>query len=133
MNDGRRLFEARGIRKSYEVPVLLGVDLDIQAGELHGLIGENGAGKTTLVNIISGLTGASGGTMSLAGRPLQPATRGEASERGIRTVLQDLTTVDTLTVAESIFIDALPHRWGWLKRDDLARDARPLLDTLGLT
>jgi|TARA_B100002003_G_scaffold113755_2_gene105216 ribose transport system ATP-binding protein len=133
MNDGRRLFVARGIRKSYEVPVLLGVDMDIQAGEFHGLIGENGAGKSTLVNIISGLTGVSGGTMTLAGQPLHPATRGEASDHGIRTVLQELTAVDTLTVGESIFIDALPHRWGWLKRDDLARDARPLLDNLGLT
>jgi ribose transport system ATP-binding protein len=132
MSDVLRLFEARGIRKSYEVPVLLGVDLDIRAGELHALIGENGAGKTTLVHIISGLTGASGGTMTLEGQPLRPATRGEASDRGIRTVLQELTTVDTLTVGESIFVDALPHRWGWLRRDDLARDARPLLDDLGL-
>ena len=132
MNDGRRLFEARGIRKSYEVPVLLGVDLDIRAGELHGLIGENGAGKTTPVNIISGLTAAGGGTMTLAGQPLRPATPGAASARGIRMVPQELTVVDTLTVGESIFIDALPHRWGWLQRDDLARDARPLLDDLGL-
>ena len=36
-------------------------------------------------------------------------------------------------MGESIFLDALPHRWGWVKRDDLARDARPLLDELGLT
>ena len=79
MSDGRRLFEARGIRKRYDVPVLLGVDMDIRAGELHALIGENGAGKTTLVNIISGLTGASGGTMVLDGHSLQPATRREAS------------------------------------------------------
>ena len=133
MNDGRRLFEARGIRKSYEVPVLRGVDLDIRAGQLHGLIGENGAGKTTLVNIISGLTAAGGGTMTLAGQPLRPATRGEASARGIRTVRQEPALIDTLTVGESIFIDALPHRWGWLQRDDLARKARPLLDDLGLT
>ncbi len=133
MSDRPPLFEARGIRKSYEVPVLLGVDMDVRAGEFHALIGENGAGKTTLVNIISGLTDASGGTMTLAGRPVQPATRGEASDCGIRTVLQEPTAVDTLTVGESIFVDALPHRWGWLKRDDLARNARPLLDNLGLT
>ena len=133
MSDRPPLFEARGIRKSYEVPVLLGVDMDVRAGEFHALIGENGAGKTTLVNIISGLTGASAGSMTLGGRPLQPATRSEASDCGIRTVLQEPTAVDTLTVGESIFVDALPHRWGWLKRDDLARNARPLLDNLGLT
>ena len=133
MSDGPPLFEARGIRKSYEVPVLLGVDIDIRAGEFHALVGENGAGKTTLVNIISGLTGASGGRMTLAGQPLRPATRSEASNRGIRTVLQELTAVETLTVGESIFINALPHRWGWLNRGELAHRARPLLDTLGLT
>ncbi len=119
------LFEARGIRKHYEVPVLLGVDIDIRAGEFHALIGENGAGKTTLVNIISGVTNATEGSMRLAGQPLRPSTRAEASDHGIRTVLQEPTVVDTLTVGESIFVDALPHRWGWLKQDDLARKARP--------
>ncbi|MEO2198958.1 MAG: sugar ABC transporter ATP-binding protein [bacterium] len=132
MSNGGPLFDAHGIRKSYDVPVLLGVDLEIRAGECHALIGENGAGKTTLVKIISGLTVASGGTMTLAGQPLRPTTRGEASARGIRTVMQEPTAVDTLTVGESIFIDALPHRWGWVDRDALARNARARLDDLGL-
>ena len=132
MSDGPPVFEARGLRKRYEVPVLHGVDLDIRAGELHGLIGENGAGKTTLINIISGLTPASDGTMTLAGHAFRPSTRRHATARGVRTVLQELTVVDTLTVGETIFLDALPHRWGWLRREGLTRAARPLLDRFGL-
>lgn len=132
MSDGRPLFEARGIRKRYDVPILHGVDLEIRTGQCHALIGENGAGKTTLVKIISGLTRPTAGTMTLAGVPFAPATRQDASARGVRTVLQEPSSVATLTVGESIFIDALPQRWGCLDRRVLASQARACLDDLGL-
>lgn len=133
MSDGHPLFEARGIRKRYDVPVLHGVDLQIQAGECHALIGENGAGKTTLVKIISGLTRSSAGTMMLAGEPYEPSTRRAATARGVRTVLQEPTSVATLTVGESIFMDALPQRWGVVDRQALAQQSRACLDDLGLS
>ena len=133
MTTDRPLFEAHDIHKCYDVPVLFGVNLDIHGGECHALIGENGAGKTTLVKIISGLTPATRGDMRLSGEPFRPKTRRQASASGVRTVLQELTAIDTLTVAESIFIGTLPHRWGWLERDTLNRQARRLLDSLGLS
>ncbi len=132
MTDGRPVFVAEGLEKRYDVPVLHGVDLDIRAGECHALVGENGAGKTTLVNIISGLTPASGGTMTLADTAYRPTHRADATDRGVRTVLQELIAVETLTVAESLFLERWPHRWGWLDHETLRRDSRPLLDQVGL-
>ena len=57
-----------GIRKSFgSNSVLRGVDFDIQAGEVHALMGENGAGKSTLMNILTGLHKADAGEISING------------------------------------------------------------------
>ncbi len=132
MTDPGAVFVATGLEKRYDVPVLTGVDLDLRPGECHALVGENGAGKTTLVKILSGLTPASAGGMMLDGAAYRPRDRAEATSRGVRTVLQELVAVETLTVAESLFLERWPHRWGWIDRDALARESRPLLDRVGL-
>ena len=132
MTDGGALLVAKGLEKRYDVPVIEGVDLDLRPGECHALVGENGAGKTTLVKILSGLTPASGGAMTLDGAPYRPTDRTEATARGVRTVLQELVAVETLTVAESLFLEQWPHHWGWIDREALARESRPLLDRVGL-
>ena len=61
---------ARGITKYYsEVVALDGVDLDVEAGQVHGLVGPNGAGKTTLLGLLLGLAVADAGTLEILGRP----------------------------------------------------------------
>ena len=79
MTDGGALLVAKGLEKRYDVPVIEGVDLDLRPGECHALVGENGAGKTTLVKILSGLTPASGGAMTLDGAPYRPTDRTAAT------------------------------------------------------
>jgi ABC-2 type transport system ATP-binding protein len=67
-----RLVRARGISKSFgEVVALDGVDLDIAAGQVHGLVGPNGAGKTTLLGLLLGLAVADGGGLEILGAPMR--------------------------------------------------------------
>lgn len=125
------LLRLRGIGKSYATPVLSDVDLDLQAGEVHALIGANGAGKSTLANIISGLTTPSSGTMTLAGELYSPLHKTEAEDRGVHIVQQELNLIEPLSVAENLFLNRLPHWRGLIEFDalyDRASRALALVD-----
>ena len=62
---------ARGISKYYgDIVALDGVDLDVEPGQVHGLVGPNGAGKTTLLGLLLGLATADAGTLEILGRPV---------------------------------------------------------------
>ena len=127
------LLTATGLRKSYGAAVVLdGVDLELRAGEVHALVGENGAGKSTLAKILCGLVAPDAGTMALRGAPYAPRTKREAGHRGVRMVMQELNLIANLTVAESIFLEQLPHRFGWINYRQLNADAARMLDQVGL-
>jgi len=73
-----------GLTKRFgSVTVLDDVSLHVAPGEAHAIVGENGAGKSTLVKIVTGVYGASGGRITLGGRPFAPDTykEGKASRR----------------------------------------------------
>ena len=62
---------ARGLTKTFgDVIALDGVDLDLPAGQVHGLVGPNGAGKTTLLGLVLGLAAADAGTLEILGAPV---------------------------------------------------------------
>lgn len=127
------LLRLEGITKSYAAPVLRGVDFELRAGEVHALLGANGAGKTTLARIVSGLTPPDGGAMTLDGRPHAPASKRQAEDAGVQMVMQELSLVPTLTVAENLFLGRLPHTLGFLSFRRLADRARPVLASVGLS
>jgi len=74
------LLETRGLAKSYAAPVLVDINFDLQAGEIHALVGENGAGKSTLCNIVAGLRAADKGEMRLEGHPYAPVNKRTAGQ-----------------------------------------------------
>ena len=126
------LLSLTDIGKTYVEPVLGGVAQQLHAGQVLALTGENGAGKSTLSKIICGLEPATTGAMLLDGRPYQPASRGHAEQLGIRMVMQELNLLPTLSVSENLYLNQLPHRFGWIDRARLERDARALMAQVGL-
>jgi ribose transport system ATP-binding protein len=121
-----------GLEKSYAVPVLKGIDLQIEKGEVHALVGANGAGKTTLCNIIAGVTEANGGQMFWGNEPHKPRSIKNAETSGIRFVMQELNLVDTLSVAENLFLGELPVKGALIDFKHLYKRAETVLRDMGL-
>src|SRR5476651_1928232 len=109
-SDAIPLLTLDNIGKSYVGPVLGGVALRFSPGEVLALTGENGAGKSTLAKIICGLESASQGTMLLAGQVFSPSSRRNAESFGVRMVMQELSLIPTLTVAENLLLVDIPNR-----------------------
>ncbi|HEY2597413.1 MAG TPA: ABC transporter ATP-binding protein [Candidatus Dormibacteraeota bacterium] len=80
------------------------MDLEVQWGEVHALLGENGAGKSTLMNIVYGLARADAGTVEFDGKPVQVHSPQDAIRLGIGMVHQHFMLIPVLTVAENIVL-----------------------------
>jgi len=113
MADGPPILEMRGIRKAFPGVIALdGVDLTLEAGAVHMLLGENGAGKSTLMKILSGAYTKDAGDIRINGRAVEIRSPRDALALGIRVIYQELNLVPHLSVAENIFLGAAPVRWG---------------------
>ncbi len=126
------LLSLTGLHKSYAVPVLRGIDLNIEKGEVHALVGANGAGKTTLCNIICGITDADSGSMQLSQCNYAPLSLNDAEAAGIRIVMQELNLIDNLSVAENLYFGSLPTKYGLVDFRKLNADASVVLRDMGL-
>jgi len=80
------------------------VDLDVQWGEVHALLGENGAGKSTLMNVVYGLARPDSGTIEFDGQQVQVHSPTDAIHLGIGMVHQHFMLIPVLTVAENIVL-----------------------------
>lgn len=130
---GKMLLAACGINKSFPgVQALKDVDFDLRQGQVHALVGENGAGKSTLMHIIAGLQRADSGRMHLDEKPYRPAGRADAAKHGVRMVMQELLLISNLTVAENIFIEKLPGRFGIINYEKLNLAAKEIMQRVGL-
>jgi ribose transport system ATP-binding protein len=130
------LLEVRGIRKQYPgVLALDGVSLQVQPGEVLALVGENGAGKSTLMKILAGIVVPDAGELLLDGQPVRFHHVAEAQRRGIVLIHQELNLADNLSVAGNIFLGrerVIGGPLGWLARGQMDREARGLLQQVGL-
>src|SRR5438270_12838636 len=100
-NERVPLLEMRGIRKRFgDLQALDGVDLVVNEGEIHALVGENGAGKTTLMNVLYGLYRPDSGTIRYRGRDVRISGPRDAITLGIGMIHQNVMLVCLHTVAE---------------------------------
>jgi ABC-type sugar transport system ATPase subunit len=123
-----------GVSKRFaRVQALDEVSFDVLPGEIHALVGENGAGKSTLIKILAGNLGADEGTITLKGRDFAPRDPSQARAAGVAVIYQELTVIPYLSVAENIFLGALPTTViGIVDRQRLHHDAGEILDHLGM-
>lgn len=107
------VLEARGLVKCYgHVTALDGMDFELRAGEILGIIGDNGAGKSTLIKILSGAVVPDAGEILVDGAPVHFRSPTDARRAGIETVYQDLAVAPAMTIAENLFLGRELRRGG---------------------
>jgi len=112
------------------VRALDGVSFDVEAGEIHALVGENGAGKSTLMKVLGCAYVPDSGIVSVDGRPLPVGDPLAVQRRGVQIIYQELTLVPELTAAENIFLGRELGR-PFLARRAMVEQSQRLLDQLG--
>ena len=130
MSDPAPLLRLRGVAKTFGDKVALAhVDLDVEAGEVHVICGENGAGKSTLMNILAGILTPDGGQIELDGAPIRFADPIAAGRAGIGMVHQHFKLVASMSVAENLFLNRQPLRFGFVSdRRAMRERARALIE-----
>jgi general nucleoside transport system ATP-binding protein len=126
--------ELRGITKRFGSLVANDqIDLVVEPGQIHALLGENGAGKTTLMNVLYGLMGPDDGQIVIDGEPVVFNSPRDAIGAGIGMVHQHFMLVPVFTVAENVTLGVEPTRaLGLLDRRRARRDVRELSERYGL-
>ncbi|MET8686843.1 sugar ABC transporter ATP-binding protein [Streptomyces sp. NPDC004732] len=127
------LLTMSGITKSFPgVRALDGVDLQVQAGEVHCLLGQNGAGKSTLIKVLAGAHQPDGGEITWRGERTTLRSPIAAMRLGIATIYQELDLVEGLSVAENVHLGHEPTAAGFVVRGRAARaSTAALLKRLG--
>lgn len=100
------LLKADKVSKSYGATrAVIDFSIEIQKGEIRGLVGENGSGKSTFSSLVAGLLKPDCGELSLNGKPYAPTNTQEASQSGVGLVVQEIGTIGLITAASNIFIN----------------------------
>lgn len=126
------LVELKALHKRFTgTHALKGIDLTLNKGEIHAIVGENGAGKSTLIKILTGAHERSSGTILWEGREIGLASPQEALRLGINAVHQEVVLCPHLTVAANMFLGIEEQGMGLLRQRAMVRRAQATLDDLG--
>lgn len=134
MDTNNSILSLRGVKKQYSgapIPAIEDINLDIQYGEIYGLVGENGAGKSTLIKTIAGAIELTGGEIIYKGEKLVCKSPTEAIKRGIGVVYQEFNLFPNLTVYENIFFGIELKKNGFLDRKAMIQKSEEILQQLG--
>jgi ribose transport system ATP-binding protein len=129
------LISVKNLSKSFPgVKALQDVQFDLQAGEVHALMGENGAGKSTLMKILAGVYTRDAGEVLLDGAAVEITSPAHAQSLAIGIIHQELYLMQHLSAAQNIFLGREPKgRFGLLDEDQLNANTRLLFDRMHLS
>lgn len=116
--------------------MLKDISLDLYRGEAHVIIGENGSGKSALMKLLSGLFAPDEGTIEFDGETVAFSSISDGRNNGVLYVHQDVQSFDNLSVAENVYFNRLPRRWGiaaLLDGNRVVSDCRRVFRALGIT
>lgn len=103
------LVKMQGVSKEFPgVKALDNISFEINAGEVHILLGENGAGKSTLMKILSGVYTPTSGKIIVKGKEYSALTPKDSFENGISIIYQELSVINELSILENLFVGKLP-------------------------
>lgn len=125
--------EMTGIGKQFPgVLALADVDLTLEPGKVHALMGENGAGKSTLIKILAGVYQPDSGTIRIGGQQVDLQTPRDALRQGVKVVFQEIALIPEFTVAENIFLEGYPTgRAGSIDWKKIRDDSAALFERIG--
>lgn len=128
------ILQLTNISKSFPgVKALQNVSFNVKRGEVMGLVGENGAGKSTLMKILTGVYQKDAGNIQINGRKVEITNPLEAQKLGMSIIFQEMNLVDSLSIAENIFVGRLPRNGlGGIQWKKVIQDAQELMDKVGL-
>lgn len=116
---GKTILQMEDIVKNFGVvKALKGTRIDLQAGEVHALMGENGAGKSTMMKILTGIYEKDSGKVLYDGKEISYKKPHEAMDDGIVIVHQELNMISHITVAQNIFIGREVMKMGIFTDDE---------------
>ena len=131
----RTLLEMRGITKLFPgVKALDNVNLTVEEGEIHAIVGENGAGKSTLMNVLSGIYpyGSYEGDIIYDGKLCQFETIKDSERKGIVIIHQELALVPYLSIGENMFLGNEQAKHGVINWDATYKSAQEHMQMVGL-
>ena len=129
------LLRMEGITKTFPgVKALDNVNLTLNAGEVHALLGENGAGKSTLMKVLNGVGGyrPDSGKIYVRGKEVSIDSINDAQRLGIGIIFQEISLCPDLTVADNVFIGRQKSRFGFVNSKYVTEETQKILDRLGL-
>lgn len=132
------LLSISNVGKSFgSVDVLHGANLNVDAGEVVGLVGDNGAGKSTLMKTVTGIYTADSGAITLDGKSVLHLNPGERRSLGIEMIYQDLALAKQQDVSSNIFLGREPTKSfmgvipGMVDKRTMDEEAQKMIDRLG--
>ncbi|MFP4461700.1 MAG: sugar ABC transporter ATP-binding protein [Thermotogota bacterium] len=126
-----KILKLKGISKEFsKVRVLNNINVDIEKGEIFGIIGENGAGKSTLIKIISGIYIPTEGELYFENKKVREFTPQTARELGISLIPQEFNLINDLNVFENIFLGKEYQKAVLLDKKKMIKKAEELLAML---
>ena len=127
------ILEMKNITKTFPgVKALDNVNLSVKPGTIHALVGENGAGKSTLMKVLNGVYHADSGEIYLDGEKTVIKDTTDAEKKGIGLVFQECNLINSLTIAENMFVNKLKKKSGskmFIKWKEINRITQEFLDS----